>query len=239
MFYIFGMPLIAASENPFERVPVKHVRGTLKVNTGARSARILSVNLPKEKYNPGETLKAYVTYRPFRQEESVLPVELELPRDLPEGDYQLRLSGWEAYLEDEHETRPFRFTAETSKEMFDALRDVAAVKRTNLYLRLLRQADGVAIGRTAMPALPSSRRQVILGSGWSNVTPFVSSTTKSVPTQFVLDGAADFMITIEHDVRRTRKSEGKGAVLPPRQPAPGGSVPVPNGGARRGGRDAS
>lgn len=237
VFFVIGLPLIAASENPFERVPVKSVSGTLTVNTGARSAQLLSVNLPKEKYKPGETLRAYVTYRPFRQEESVMPVDLELPRDLPEGTYQLRISGWETYLDDEHQTRPFRFTAETSREMFDALRDVAAIKHTNVYVRLLRQADGVAIGRTAMPALPSSRRQVILESGWSNVSPFVSSTTKAVPTQYVMDGSADFEITIEHDVKTptAKRPEGKGAVLPPKAGGPGEvGLPAPGGGGHGG-----
>jgi hypothetical protein len=83
----------------------------------------------------------------------------------------------------------------------------------------------VAIGRTAMPALPSSRRQVMLESGWSNVSPFVSSTTKMVPTRYVMDGAADFEIEIEHDVRGAKKAEGKGAMLPPRGGGPEVGMP--------------
>jgi hypothetical protein len=235
IFYTIGLPLIAAAENPFERVSIQSVSGTLTVNTGARSAQLLSVNVPKSKYKPGETLKAYATYRPFRREESVMPIEMQLPKDLPEGTYQLRISGWEGYLDDEHQTEPFRFTAESSKEMFDALRDVAAVKHTNLYLRLLRQADGVAIGRTAMPALPSSRRQIILDSGWSNVSPFVSSTTKTIPTKYVMDGAADFDIEIEHDIHSTKKLEVHGATLPPHQGEPAISLPAGDNGKNPGG----
>ena len=43
--------------------------------------------------------------------------------------------------------------------MFAALRDLMGVRHDAMYVQLLRKADGVAIGRTAMPHLPSSRRQ--------------------------------------------------------------------------------
>src|SRR5437868_9048633 len=42
-------------------------------------------------------------------------------------------------------------------------------------------------GRTAMPHLPSSRRQVMMDAGLSNTTAFVSSTLKVVPTELVID----------------------------------------------------
>jgi hypothetical protein len=64
-------------------------------------------------------------------------------------------------------------------------------------MRLVRQPDGIAIGRTAMPSLPSSRREVLIGAGRSNVTPFVNSTTKVVPTGFLVEGSAEFEVTID------------------------------------------
>ena len=78
---------------------------------------------------------------------------------------------------------------------------------------------------------------MILESGWSNVSPFVSSTTKVVPTQYVMDGAADFEITIEHDVRTptAKKPEGKGAVLPPKAGGPT-EVGMPSASPGKGGK---
>ena len=66
-----------------------------------------------------------------------------------------------------------------------------------VYVRLVREADGVAIGRTAMPSLPSSRREVLVGAGRSNTTPFVSSVVKSLPSKYVMSGSAQFSITID------------------------------------------
>jgi hypothetical protein len=77
------------------------------------------------------------------------------------------------------------------------LRDMASIKRNAIYLRLLRDADGVAVGRTAFPNMPSSRRQVFLEAGRSDVTPFLSSKVKIIPTDDVMDGSASFQITVE------------------------------------------
>ena len=60
------MPMMAASDNPFERVMLKKVTGTIRVTPEARDAQILEVNVPKNKYRPGDTIHAFVTYKPFR-----------------------------------------------------------------------------------------------------------------------------------------------------------------------------
>jgi hypothetical protein len=201
LFYEIGTPMIAASENPFERVMLKEMTGTLRVTPVARHAQILSVNVPRLKFRPGETIKAYVTYRPWRGAEAIRPVEFELPRDLPEGTYQLIVSDWQKYLADEQLAMPFRFTAESVNDVFALLKDVAAIRHNALYLRLLRQPDGIAVGRTAMPHLPSSRRQVLVGAGRSNITPFVSSDVKTIPTEQVMTGSAQFAIKIDKQAK--------------------------------------
>jgi hypothetical protein len=223
LFADIGMPMMTASENPFERVPLKKVSGTIRVTPEAREAQVLEVNVPRSKYRPGDTVRAFVTYKPFRLPEATMPVELELPKDLPEAQYQLVFSDWTRYAADEQASKPFRFTAERVGEVFDVLKDVASIKHNALYVRLVRQPDGVAIGRTAMPQLPSSRRQILMGAGRSNTTKFVSSTVKTVPTKYVMQGAADFAITVDRDLRVETGKAGPGA---PNAPAPG--TPAPN-----------
>ena len=132
--------------------------------------------------------------------------------------------------------QPFRFTAESSEQVFAVLRDVMSLRHNALYVRLLRQPDGIAVGRVAMPRLPSSRRQVLLSSGRSNTTPFVSSTVKVIPTDLVMQGHAEFELQIDADERvetasgRTPKTEPNPAVTPPaevKQPK-SGKVELPH-----------
>lgn len=201
IFMALGNPMIAATDNPFAEVAVKKISGTVKITPQAHSAEILWLNAQKLKYRPGETLKAYLNYRPFRGEETILPIEFELPHDLDDGDYQFSIAGYSQYLTDEQASKPFRFSAENAKEMFAVLRDISGIRHDSLYMRLVRQPDGVAIGRTAMPNLPGSRRQVILGAGRSNTTAYVSSVTKTLPMHLVMDGTAQLEIKIEKEDR--------------------------------------
>jgi hypothetical protein len=234
IFFDFGTPLIAAANNPFEQVSVQKVEGTINVTPKARDATILWVNVPRLKYRPGETLKAFVNYRPFRAGDAILPVEFELPRDLPEGTYQFTISGWEQFLTDERAAKPFRFAAESINDVFGVLRDITGFRHDAVYLRLIRQADGIAIGRTAMRALPSSRREVLLGAGRSNTTPFVSSTTKVIPSGYLMDGAAQFEVTIDKNahvetgVGKPPRHESAPQAPSPPHPEPGRAAPRPD-----------
>ena len=218
IFRFIGLPLLTAADNPFDRVLVSKVSGTLRVSSDAKLSQIVEVNLPRSKYRPGETLKAFVEFKRFRGGEGIAPVELELPKDLTDGNYQLVISDWTRFMQDEQASKPFRFTGENLDEMFDALRDFTSIRQNALYLRLLRQPDGVAIGRTAMPKLPSSKRQLLLGAGRSGTTRFVSSTTRTVPTDSVMQGAAEFVITID--------ANAKVEVGKPGAPAPAAASPM-------------
>ncbi|MGH7177032.1 MAG: hypothetical protein ACREJC_06620, partial [Tepidisphaeraceae bacterium] len=120
-----SLPMIAASDNPFERVGVSKINGTMRVVGDSQQASIVSVNVPKLKFRAGETVKAYVSYRPFRAAEAVLPVELELPHDLPNGNYRMVVCDSQRFLQDEITARPFRFTSESIDEVFEMLRDFA------------------------------------------------------------------------------------------------------------------
>jgi hypothetical protein len=210
-----SLPLMAAGDNPFDRTMLSKLTGTIRVSDVARSADILSVMVPRTEYQPGETVKAYISYLPFHAAAGILPVQMTLPHGLPDGDYQFIVSDWTRYLEDERTANPGKFTATKIGELFSVIRDVMGIRHDSVYLRLVRQADGVAVGHTAMPRLPASRRQVMLDSGRSDITPFVTSTVKIVPAGLVMSGSAEFTISIA----RHRKVE----VPPKAEIEPGGS----------------
>jgi hypothetical protein len=214
VFQQLSLPILAAGENPFRRVGMKRISTTVRVGSEAKMATLEAVQVPKLKYQPGETVKSFVTYRPFRAAEAIMPVEFELPRDLPAGTYQLTISDWEKFFNDERQSKPFMFSAESIDELFSVVNEVIGIKHNALYIRLLRQPDGVAVGRTALPRLPSSRREMLLGAGRSDMTAFVSSVVKVVPTDLVMSGSADFSLVIE----KNGKVENTAAARPGEKP---------------------
>ena len=224
LFSEIGLPATAASENPFERVPIRKITGNdpASLAKSASSAHPGSECSAVPSIGPVKRLRRFVTYKPFRGAEGILPVEIDLPRDLSQGTYQLIISDAQRYFQDMQQAEPFRFTADNIKDVFGVLKDVAAIRQNAVYLRLLRQPDGVAVGRVALPELPSSRRQILLGAGRSNITPFVSSKVKVVPTEMVMYGSAEFAITIDPtakvelaDPKPGQSRAGRGAACPP------------------------
>jgi len=203
LFAEIGIPMTAAAENPFERVMLRRIKGDIHISPVAHGAQLIDVTVPKDKYRPGDTLKAFATYKPLWGEEGILPIEMDLPRDLPKGTYRLIISDSGRYVQDEQQMQPFRFTAESVGDVFAVLKDLAAIRDDALYVRLVCQPDGVAIGRTALQRLPSSRRQILMGAGRSATTAFVSSMVKVIPTQDVMSGAAEFAITIDTSPKAT------------------------------------
>jgi hypothetical protein len=215
-----ALPLLAASDNPFSAVPISRLNGTFRVTSNAKAAQILSVMVPKTKYQPGETVKAYVSYLPFHADEAILPTSFTLPRDIPDGQYQLIVSDWTRYLEDERTANPFKFNANSIQELYQVIHDFEAIRHDSVYLRLVRQADGVAVGHVAMPRLPSSQRQIMLEAGRSDITPFVTSTVKIVPAGLVMSGSAEFMITIERHGKVETTPGAPPTIAPPANAAP-------------------
>ena len=120
---------------------------------------------------------------------------------------------------DERTAKPFRFTAESARRCSPCCATWRRSATTRSTSACSRQPDGVAIGRTAMPNLPSSRREVLLGAGRSNTTPFVSSTVESRSRpEISMQGAAQFEVTIDKNARvetGTGKSAGARHDAPP------------------------
>jgi hypothetical protein len=217
--------MVAASDNPFQRVLIKKLSGNLRVSSTPKAAQLLDITIPKEKYHPGEKLKGFASYKRFWGNEDTLPIDMDLPRDLPKGTYRLIVSDAQRFVQDEQQSQPFRFTAENVDDVFAVLKDLVQMHDNSLYIRLVRQPDGVAIGRTALQRLPSSRRQILLGAGRSATTAFVSSTVKVIPTDDVMSGSAEFAITIDTSpnvtvgAARPGKAENNAAPQKPAQPA--------------------
>jgi hypothetical protein len=197
LLFSLASPLMLAAENPFEAVLATKITGELRVRAESREAQILSVQLSRTRYRPGDRVDAFVAYRPFRGDEATMPVAITLPHDLPPGSYTLSIGDWSTYLNEEAQAMPFKFVAEDVNDVFDILQTLADVRHDALYARLTRQQDGVAVGRVAMELLPSSRRQVLLGSPRSNVTSFVTSDVTVIPTRSVMSGSASFTIVVE------------------------------------------
>ena len=120
-----------------------------------------------------------------------------LPPELGPGDYTLSLRDWEGFLAEEMRTRSFRFQSSNVDELFAVIGEFVNVQRAALYLRLVRDKPGVAVGRVPLGRLPPSRAQLLNAAGRNDVSSFLDMPTRSQPTELVLSGSADLSLTVE------------------------------------------
>ncbi len=216
LFAAIGAPIGAITENPFSDVLVKEISGDVRVYDGSDIAELLHAGLPRQTCRPGETVKFFATVRPFRSVERVKELAFKLPDDLPDGQYSLVVSDLARYVTDERAASPFRFTAGTIEQAFTAINELSSLRSDALYLRLVRNDPAVAIGRTSLPRIPGSQRQLLLSAGRSDVVAFAPSNVEHVPTDWVMSGAIELSINVSKE----------GALRPPQPPSP--SPPAPH-----------
>jgi len=201
LFSAMGMPISVATENPFGRILVKSIEGEVEIKDGAATAELLHAGTSRQVYRPGETVKFFATLRPFRSLDVVRELEFVLPAEIPDGSYTLVVSELARFLADEQTASPFRFTAAKLDDIFSAINDLSSLRSDALHLRLMQNSPGVAVGRSSLPRLPGTHRQMLLASGRSDVVAYMPSTARHVPSDWVVSGAVELPIQVNRKGR--------------------------------------
>ncbi|HMO24999.1 MAG TPA: hypothetical protein PKB10_01900 [Tepidisphaeraceae bacterium] len=192
------LPVLAvAGDNPFQPLILTGADITIRVAPTPSQAQLTGLLVPRRIYQPGQLVEGQAQLRTLLGGETLVPFAIRLPRDLKPGDYSLTAADYQQHLMAEIATRPSAFTAESIDELFAVINTFYEIRRDRLYLRLDRSRQGVSIGRSRLPDMPSSRRQVLERAGRSDVTLHGESIVTPIPLDYVLSGAAEFSFTVE------------------------------------------
>ena len=201
MLFELTMPLLTAADNPFAKVLPAKIEGQITISSGTRSAQIVHAQVAARRYQPGDRVKVLATVRHFRGVETVQPIKIDIPRNLPDGSYGLTISGKQRFVMDRAALEPFRSTATNIDDVFAILNQTTQVRSNALYARLSLQPEGLAIGRAPLPRLPAAMRHVLANAGRSDITAYTTSNTASVATDFVIDGEAQLTVQVDRKAR--------------------------------------
>ncbi|HEX8323607.1 MAG TPA: hypothetical protein VF595_06805 [Tepidisphaeraceae bacterium] len=218
-----NVPLMLALGSPFGRAYPTAITATFDVQAGVRLDELRSAVTDQRVYKPGDSVGVFVTTRAYEGADSTRRVAIDLPNDLPDGDYTLTVGDAERMLADETRVAPYRYQVRDLKEVFDLIREVTHRPSTRLYLRLAAHEQGVSVGRTALRGLPPSRVRVLTRPGSADVMAYVPSISKDVPWPSPLSGSTDIEIKVSRTPDKVPRSDGT-PNSPPRPPMPG--VPV-------------
>ena len=199
MFGSVGTIVALLSKNPFAPVRIESIDGEIEIEQGRISASIESVRLASDRYEPGQTLKAFVTIKPFKDERKTIAVELPLPTDFPEGTYDAAICDFAAAMRRKIRNEPQVLEPRDASDLVRMIRIQTVGGRTVLRLLVARPDKGLSVDGQALPNLPASVRSVFATSRKTPDSPIRSDLIASVKTAWVLEGSETVKFTVVKD----------------------------------------
>jgi hypothetical protein len=197
-----GLLVQQLQNNSFENLRIKSIECTTEVRAERRVADIETTELDSDTYAPGDTLKAFVTLRPFKGPKQRVTLELKLPADMPDGNYTALIGDDLNNARAELRDRPHLGTPQTVEHLFEALRLQLNAKRTNLIVRVpLSGGSGVAMNGKTLPNLPPSMVQILSSSKRSNTQTILSALVARANTAWVIQGADTLRFNVAKNKR--------------------------------------
>ncbi len=189
------------NHNTFKPVRIKRIECNTVLLPGRRNAEIDSVRLDSETYSPGETLKATVFLKPYKGLMQRVPVQLQLPKDLPEGVYTAQIMDDVSNARSEIRESPTLSFPNSLDQVFEALKLQAAAKRTHLVVRVPVSDAGVAIEGQELPHLPGSMIEMLSNTRRTGVMAMKNALVARHETEWVVLGAQSAKFTVAKNKR--------------------------------------
>ena len=180
----------------------RSIEVTVTIKPVQTTADILSLELDRNVYRPGEKVTGKVTLRPFRSPRITKAVSIDLPKDLPDGRRKLTVCDSYQALSATRSELPHRFTPKTVEGLFAAIKEVVAPRMDRLYLRLPLPAGGLAVRKNELEHLPGSMAELLSRAAPMDTKLYRRSKVVSFPAGFVVRGSASASFTVEKEPRR-------------------------------------
>jgi hypothetical protein len=195
-------PAVAALlQNPFQTVPLEKADLEIDVEPGTRAASMTEVRLDHTQAAPGQTLVATVYLQPNRHPAYTQRVEIPVPANLEDGDYSLTLCDVRAYSRMLLMTRPSLREPTSVDDVLAVAQEIEGLADDALYAVIQVPNQGLTLGGTELPLLPSSRKALIATPGNPAAAPLTALVTRVIPMNLVPMGQASFTISVRKDLK--------------------------------------
>jgi len=114
-------------------------RVTMNINIGPENLldAIWEVKLSDTTVKPGDTVKVYVSLKGFRSEPKTLYIDLAIPQECPDGNFNYRSWGRKPIGSLPTKVAPQRFTVVDAQSLIDGLKKVS-VSTTTAFMSACR-----------------------------------------------------------------------------------------------------
>lgn len=164
-------PVVLMMDNPFGPIEINRIEFGLDISNQNRLSSIYSVEVLERQVRPGQRIQVKVVLESYPGIKRRFDFNIEVPKWVGSGQYNLSVMGSEEYLQFLRRNAPHRFTARDGRELVQALQYILGIRRDRLYCVLELPASGLTIERYELPDLPATKALVL------------DSPTRTIPVQ--------------------------------------------------------
>ncbi len=184
-------------------IPPERIDVALKIRPVQTTATILNLELERNTYRPGQTVRGQVTLRPFRAQRVTRPVAIDLPDDLRDGEYTLTVCDAESLLSARQSDRPHLYRPKTIAELFEGLQRVVTPRQDKLYVHFQLPTGGLAVKKTELEAMPASMAELLSRAAPMDSVRYRNRAVAEAKTPYVVSGSARASFQVRKHPNRT------------------------------------
>jgi hypothetical protein len=184
--------------NPYDRPRISSLDFEIKILPKTAVSRIWSFEVSKTIVKPGQTITANITLESYLASNKTYKTEIEIPQNLPPGEYSLIASGNDDYRQFSAALAPHRYEPENMPDLIRVINDIANMKRNNLYITLTLPAGGITIEKSELPQLPLTKTLLLNDEKRSAAAaPAQEWLGKTIEVDSIVLDSKSFKITVE------------------------------------------
>lgn len=192
-------PLALLMNNPFKAVEIDSIHFDISQDDESLASHIWSIDLSDSEVKSGQKLRVDVVVESMRSRKKKYSFEIDIPKQLEPGKYELMVLGGYEYLNFLQKAARHKFLAEDTRSLTEALNLLLSIRRDRLYCVLVLQQGGVALDRAELPDLPATKTLVLVDPKRTlNATAYQHWVEKSIPIDtVVVDGHKMEIVVVE------------------------------------------
>jgi hypothetical protein len=192
-------PINLMMNNDFERVKFSGVNVNIEIRPRSEQATIMQARLDKPQYRPGDTARIEVLFSRFRGPEFTQIFTFAVPKDLPDGEYQVTLGGIGAGLMSDRRCHPYLYKPTCIGNVFDMIKRVESFRTDRLYVLINTREEGLGIRCYGMPQLPGSKLQQLQEADPGLTTKYNLERVISLASRYVINGQDQLSLVISRN----------------------------------------
>jgi len=187
------------TNNPFENQDIQSVDLKVVQTTDDHGGQILSAAVDRTVVAPGDHVHLQVWFKATNTPVKTLDMSLRIPRDTPDGDYDLIVGSAGESIQQETNYFPQYFNPTDIESLKADIKRLLAFRADHVYARLVLNAQGVQQDQHIMPNLPMSRIALLAASQSGNLYPIYNQVVASVDADAVVQdgGQREFHIQVQ------------------------------------------